>query len=187
MHYKKVISFVLLPYLLFSHKFVYGTISIQDIDTAKEIGTRISAVPAGNRTKIDCLVDNIINDHSIRKHYGGRSYFNTEDRDQIKEISRFIINNATDYKVYPVVDRFNRDRRRLALKVNFNSQDSNNIINSNWIGTSSPSDSINPNKNTNWAVICFDITGIDNINDIPPKGATITAYPAEQLSQENQF
>lgn len=162
----RILFFVVLVFSKLAF-FSCWSMDVSDIDTAKRVAQLIvSTVLSNNRTKMDCLVDNVVNDHSLSTHSQGYSYFDTDDRTQISNIIEEVLVNPSTPPIVQMNNnnRYGTIRRRLILVKDFGKE----------IGYNSAGGSINKAK------VCFDITGIDSLTDIGHPnyyGAALTCFP----------
>jgi hypothetical protein len=126
--------------------------------------------------QLDSGINNIMRDHSKTKHSSGDSYFETDDREEMKELIKLVISDPDKFKFYTVKDRRTGILNyRLAISKKISEEDALHIFKKKNIGYDEKY-----SQERYRAVFCFGINNIRILSDSSTTGGFLTGFSARE-------
>lgn len=108
----------------------------------------------------------LLKDHSLSSHKGDKSYFMTDDKAAMMRMVRYVVENADSYRFYKV-----NGRDRMDLSKRFTRDEARKLFGTDHMGYDGKFHEYRDN-----VVLCFDVTGIDRLEDSLNRGILATAF-----------
>lgn len=120
--------------------------------------------------KLEIGVNDLMKDHSEKKHSAGDSYFTTDDREKMKQLILLVASSPDKHAFYRVKTNY-----RLAISKKVSEEEATKIFGKKNIGYDEKY-----SAERFRVVLCFGINGVTKLLDSKNTGGFLTGFPARE-------